>query len=179
MGRGVMHSHLLLSRSRHGEVRLQQNRHFSTEKEWANIKKESEATFDWNILSYTTSVSIRKRWKQPWGITLPNAEGPVGHPCSPTPCLALAMGPAQGQVSRRPHTSKAFKWEGQSLGLVDMVSSPKLFIPFQCFLSRGNAFGATVEECEQKRHNLKTGFNDKSVKVHELPTGREGKLCKS
>lgn len=26
--------HLLLSRSRHGEVRLQQNRYFSTEKEW-------------------------------------------------------------------------------------------------------------------------------------------------
>lgn len=39
-------SHLLLSRSRHGEVRLQQNRHFSTEKEWVNINKESEATSD-------------------------------------------------------------------------------------------------------------------------------------
>lgn len=45
--RNYVEVHLLLSRSRHGEVRLQQNRYFSTEKEWIkwNIKKEIRSDF--------------------------------------------------------------------------------------------------------------------------------------
>lgn len=56
--------HLLLSRSRHGEVRLQQNRYFSTEKEWIkwNIKKEIRSDFQMKYL-YTNTVFTEKKKK--------------------------------------------------------------------------------------------------------------------
>ena len=54
--------HLLLSRSRHGEVRLQQNRYFSTEKGWIkrNIKKEIRSDFQMKY-SYTNTVFTEKK----------------------------------------------------------------------------------------------------------------------
>ena len=65
--------HLLLSRSRHGEVRLQQNRYFSTEKEWIkwNIKKEIRSDFQMKYL-YTNTVFTEKKkgWKYKWDTAL-------------------------------------------------------------------------------------------------------------
>lgn len=55
--------HLLLSRSRHGEVRLQQNRDFSGEKEWItrNTKEEVRSDFQLKYAVYTSvQYSLQK-----------------------------------------------------------------------------------------------------------------------
>lgn len=89
----------------------------------------------------------------PWG------SGNPGGPCSPAPCLALAMGPAQGQVSRTPHTIKGIPVRGQRLGTLFAHISmlPK---------SWPRPFGHCGRH-EQKRHHLKTGFHV----MNYLPAG--------
>lgn len=65
-----MHSHLLLSRSRHGEARLQQNRYFSTEKGLWNIPEGQKWLLSETDYSTPLQPSERKDGDATGGIAL-------------------------------------------------------------------------------------------------------------